>query len=111
MNIVSGKYRHRKLLTNPGQITRPILARVKVALFDKLQSRLEDKRVADIFAGTGTLGSGDDVSRCVNVAVAPPSLGSRRAVSAAVSSSCMVAISVRSAGAEPEGIVVAGVIG
>lgn len=56
MNIVSGKYRHRKLLTNPGQITRPITARVKVALFDKLQPLLEGKRIADIFAGTGTLG-------------------------------------------------------
>jgi len=56
MNIVSGKYRHRKLLTSPGQTTRPITARVKVALFDRLESDLEDRRVADIFAGTGTLG-------------------------------------------------------
>lgn len=56
MQIVSGKYRHRKLHTNPGQTTRPITARVKVALFDRLQQEWQDKRVADIFAGTGTLG-------------------------------------------------------
>lgn len=56
MQIVSGKYRHRKLLTNPGQTTRPITARVKVALFDRLQHEFPDARVADVFAGTGTLG-------------------------------------------------------
>lgn len=56
MQIVSGKYRHRKLETSPGETTRPITARVKVALFDRLQPHLADARVADIFAGTGTIG-------------------------------------------------------
>jgi 16S rRNA (guanine966-N2)-methyltransferase len=56
MQIVSGKYRHRKLETSPGETTRPITARVKVALFDRLQPQLEEARVADIFAGTGTIG-------------------------------------------------------
>ena len=56
MQIVSGKYRHRKLETSPGETTRPITARVKVALFDRLQPHLAEARVADIFAGTGTIG-------------------------------------------------------
>jgi 16S rRNA (guanine(966)-N(2))-methyltransferase RsmD len=56
MQIVSGKYRHRKLESNPGETTRPITARVKVALFDRIQPELQDARVADIFAGTGTIG-------------------------------------------------------
>src|SRR5262249_2804826 len=56
MQIVSGKYRHRKLESNPGETTRPIPARVKVALFDRLQPLLKDARVADIFSGTGTIG-------------------------------------------------------
>src|SRR5579872_6224852 len=56
MQIVSGKYRHRKLESNPGETTRPITARVKVALFDRLQPELQDARVADIFAGAGTIG-------------------------------------------------------
>lgn len=56
MQIISGKYRHRKLQTSPGETTRPITARVKVALFDRLQPVLEDARVADVFAGTGTIG-------------------------------------------------------
>jgi 16S rRNA (guanine966-N2)-methyltransferase len=56
MQIVSGKYRHRKLESNPGETTRPITARVKVALFDRLQPDLQGARVADIFSGTGTIG-------------------------------------------------------
>jgi 16S rRNA (guanine966-N2)-methyltransferase len=56
MQIIAGKYRHRKLQTSPGETTRPITARVKVALFDRLQPLLEDARVADVFAGTGTIG-------------------------------------------------------
>lgn len=56
MQIVAGKYRHRKLQTNPGETTRPITARVKVALFDLIQSEFQDRRVADIYSGTGTIG-------------------------------------------------------
>jgi 16S rRNA (guanine966-N2)-methyltransferase len=56
MQIVAGKYRHRKLESNPGETTRPITARVKVALFDRLQPELHDARVVDVFSGTGTIG-------------------------------------------------------
>jgi 16S rRNA (guanine966-N2)-methyltransferase len=56
MQIVAGKYRHRKLESNPGETTRPITQRVKVALFDRLQPELEGARVADVFSGTGTIG-------------------------------------------------------
>jgi 16S rRNA (guanine966-N2)-methyltransferase len=56
LQIVAGKYRHRKLESNPGETTRPITARVKVALFDRLQPELQGARVADIFSGTGTIG-------------------------------------------------------
>ncbi|MSR60259.1 MAG: 16S rRNA (guanine(966)-N(2))-methyltransferase RsmD [Planctomycetaceae bacterium] len=56
MQIVSGKYRHRRLETSPGEITRPITQRVKVALFDRLEPYFVDARVADIFSGTGTIG-------------------------------------------------------
>lgn len=56
MKIIGGKYRHRMLHSSPGEITRPITARVKVALFDRLEPRLQDARVADIYSGTGTIG-------------------------------------------------------
>ena len=56
MRIISGKYRRRKLLVNPGQTTRPVTDRVKVTLFDRLRDRLEGACVADVFAGTGSFG-------------------------------------------------------
>lgn len=56
MRIISGKYRRRKLLVNPGQTTRPVTDRVKVTLFDRLRDRLEGACVADIFSGTGSFG-------------------------------------------------------
>lgn len=56
MRIVAGKFRRRKLEANPGRATRPITDRVKETLFERLQNDVEGKRVADIFAGTGTIG-------------------------------------------------------
>ena len=56
MQIVAGRFRRRKLETNSGQTTRPLLTRVKVALFDRLQPELAGKRAADLYAGTGTIG-------------------------------------------------------
>ncbi len=56
MRIVAGRFRHRKLATNPGLVTRPITDRVKEILFERLTGEFEDARVADVFAGTGTLG-------------------------------------------------------
>lgn len=56
MRIISGRFRRRKLLTKPGLTTRPITDRAKEALFERLESRLQSARIADVFAGTGTLG-------------------------------------------------------
>ncbi len=56
MRIVAGRFRRRKLLSNPGLVTRPITDRVKEILFERLTGEFEDARVADVFAGTGTLG-------------------------------------------------------
>lgn len=56
MRIIAGKYRRRKLQTNPGMTTRPITDRAKEPLFERLERHVKQARVADIFAGTGTLG-------------------------------------------------------
>ncbi len=56
MRIIAGKYRRRKLHVNPGQTTRPITDFVKEVLFEWLGETVKDKRVADIYAGTGSLG-------------------------------------------------------
>ena len=56
MRIITGRFNRRKLLTNPGQVTRPITDRIKESLFNFLGDRVVDAKVADIFSGTGTLG-------------------------------------------------------
>lgn len=58
MRIITGRFKRRRLLANPGLITRPISDRVKETLFQKLSDHgcLEGRRVADVFAGTGTIG-------------------------------------------------------
>ncbi|MCL4534417.1 MAG: 16S rRNA (guanine(966)-N(2))-methyltransferase RsmD [Bacteroidetes bacterium] len=56
MRVVAGEAKGRRLKAVPGEGTRPILDRVKVALFDTLGARLIDCRFLDLFAGTGGVG-------------------------------------------------------
>ena len=62
MRIISGEFRRRKLQPNPGQTTRPITDRAKESLFANIEWRLPGAKVADVFAGTGSLGL-ESVSR------------------------------------------------
>jgi 16S rRNA (guanine966-N2)-methyltransferase len=56
MRVVAGSAKGRQLKgpTTPG--TRPIMDRVKTALFDILAPRIRDARFLDLFAGTGGVG-------------------------------------------------------
>lgn len=62
MRVIAGLYRGRRLTAPAGAQTRPILDRVKVALFDWLGSRLARPgalppvNVLDLFCGGGSLG-------------------------------------------------------
>lgn len=56
MRIIAGIHRGRPILPPPGRNTRPITDRVKESLFAILACRVQDARVADLFAGTGSLG-------------------------------------------------------
>lgn len=56
MRVVSGKAKGRKLKGLPGTKTRPILDRVKTALFDLLRPTLEQTFFLDLFAGSGSVG-------------------------------------------------------
>lgn len=56
MRIIAGLHRGRGILPPPGRTTRPITDRVKESLFSILTGRIREARVADIFAGTGSLG-------------------------------------------------------
>ncbi|MEO7022089.1 MAG: 16S rRNA (guanine(966)-N(2))-methyltransferase RsmD [Ktedonobacteraceae bacterium] len=56
MRVVTGAAKGRKLKGPKTPGTRPIIDRVKTALFDILSWRVEDARFLDLFAGTGGVG-------------------------------------------------------
>jgi len=56
VRVVSGSARGRKLLAVPGDLTRPILDRVKTALFDTIRPQIQAAKVLDLFGGTGAIG-------------------------------------------------------
>lgn len=56
MRIIAGTARGRKLSSPPGERTRPLLDRVREALFSILGARIEGARVLDLYAGTGSIG-------------------------------------------------------
>ncbi|HEU5198950.1 MAG TPA: RsmD family RNA methyltransferase [Ktedonobacterales bacterium] len=56
MRIVGGEARGRRLKGPKTADTRPVLDRVKTALFDILSERVVDADVLDLFGGTGAIG-------------------------------------------------------
>lgn len=56
MRIIAGEHRGRPLEGPPGDATRPITDRAKQSLFDVLSPQIAGARVADLFAGTGSMG-------------------------------------------------------
>ena len=57
MRVITGSARGRRLQTLAGDdITRPTSESVKEALFSMIQFEIEDKKVLDLFAGSGQLG-------------------------------------------------------
>jgi 16S rRNA (guanine(966)-N(2))-methyltransferase RsmD len=56
MRVVTGSAKGRKLKGPRTPGTRPIINRVKTALFDILSWRVEQTRFLDLFAGTGGVG-------------------------------------------------------
>ncbi|MFH0889081.1 MAG: 16S rRNA (guanine(966)-N(2))-methyltransferase RsmD [Planctomycetota bacterium] len=56
MKIIGGIYKGMNLYTPQDADIRPALARMKNSLFNILMGEFEDKKVLDLFAGTGSLG-------------------------------------------------------
>ncbi len=56
MRVVTGEAKGRKLKSPKTIGTRPIIDRVKTALFDILAGEVEDTRFLDLFAGVGGVG-------------------------------------------------------
>jgi 16S rRNA (guanine966-N2)-methyltransferase len=56
MRIIAGRHRGRRIRAPAGFLTRPMLDRVREAMFGTLAPWTEDARVLDLFAGSGALG-------------------------------------------------------
>lgn len=56
MRVVAGSAKGRHLKSPTSRVTRPIIDRVKTALFDILADRVEDATVLDMFGGVGSVG-------------------------------------------------------
>jgi 16S rRNA (guanine966-N2)-methyltransferase len=56
IRVISGTAKGRKLKLVPGDGTRPIMDRVKEALFNILGARVDEASFLDLFAGTGSVG-------------------------------------------------------
>ncbi len=56
MRIISGEAKGRRLKSPKTAGTRPVIDRVKTALFDILGAEVEGARFLDLFAGTGSVG-------------------------------------------------------
>ena len=56
MRIITGKAKGKKLFTLEGEATRPTSERIKGAIFSSIQFDLEERRVLDLFAGSGQMG-------------------------------------------------------
>ncbi len=56
LRIITGTAKGKKLITLEGEATRPTSDRIKEAVFSSIQFDLENRRVLDLFAGSGQLG-------------------------------------------------------
>jgi 16S rRNA (guanine(966)-N(2))-methyltransferase RsmD len=56
VRIITGSKKGKKLLTPEGVNTRPTSERIKGAMFSSIQFDIENRRVLDLFAGSGQLG-------------------------------------------------------
>ena len=57
MQIITGRYRARKLVAVDSLNTRPTLARVKESVFNLISDRVNGAIVLDLFAGSGSYGA------------------------------------------------------
>ena len=56
LRVIAGSARGRKLKSVPGDTTRPVMDRVKEALFNILAGDVVDSSWWDLFSGTGAIG-------------------------------------------------------
>lgn len=56
MRIIAGEYKSRNLVAPDDERVRPTTAKVREAIYSMLMNDIYDAVIADLFAGTGTLG-------------------------------------------------------
>ncbi len=56
IRVIAGSAKGRRLKMVPGDTTRPVMDRVKEALFSILGRSIYDATILDLFAGTGSVG-------------------------------------------------------
>ena len=56
MRIITGVAKGKRLETLEGEATRPTSERIKEAIFSSIQFEVENRRVLDLFAGSGQMG-------------------------------------------------------
>src|SRR5512146_594082 len=56
LRVIAGKARGRRLKSVPGDTTRPVMDRVKEALFNIIAGDVLDSNWWDMFGGTGAIG-------------------------------------------------------
>jgi 16S rRNA (guanine966-N2)-methyltransferase len=56
VRIIAGELGGRRIAAPAGDATRPMLDRVREAVFARIEDRLTGARVLDLFAGSGSLG-------------------------------------------------------
>ena len=56
MKIITGSKKGKRLLSLEGDATRPTSERIKEAIFSSIQFDIENRRVLDLFAGSGQMG-------------------------------------------------------
>lgn len=56
MRVIAGIAKGRRLKSPPGDATRPMMDRVKEAIFSSLGAAVRGARVLDLYAGSGSLG-------------------------------------------------------
>ena len=56
MRVLAGKYKSKKIQTINNSNTRPMMSKVREAIFNSIQFLINDKEVLDLYAGSGSLG-------------------------------------------------------
>ena len=56
MRVLAGIYKSKKIETINNTDTRPMMSKVREAIFNSIQFMVEEKDVLDLYSGSGSLG-------------------------------------------------------